>query len=215
MNLQGLPLSWSHSYLESMFEEYDYNNPKQPWKIHCRDSDGIRNGAWQMKCFHFWWIIEQCLKTGEIGLAIDMDNLPFCLFAHRSPDCGHLPFDGAFPYGTFNSGKFPLVVASAAIPYYPCETGNPRCDGREVAKGINDLSYLVKPKGALIAAIMDETGPRHEGRSLRGSSQFAHAWTVKEFGENVLGGVDASLWEVEEFDTFKNDLSFNVVLRRK
>lgn len=208
-------MSWEHDYLKSAFPQYDYNNPTKPWEIHTRDSDGIRNCAWQMKSFHYWWIVEQCEKTGEIGLSINIDNLPFCFHVDNREDNGHIFVHHNSIYKQFNREKFPLIVASALIPYSPCVSGVPKCDGTEVAKEIDKLASLLKPSGVLIAAILDETGPRNEGRSLKESSGFQHAWTASQFERTVLKEIKDDLWNVDEFDTFKSDMSFNLVLRKR
>lgn len=206
---------WEHSYLFSLFEQYNYHAPTRPWEMHCRDDNGIRNCAWQMKAFHYWWILQQCRDTGEIGLALNIDNLPFCLHVDNREGFGHIFCQHTSEHLLFNDEQFPLIIASAFIPYYPCDTENSRCDGLEVAKGIDILSRTLKHGGVLIAAIMDETGPLHEGRSLRESSQFTHAWTSKQFERTVLQNINSEIWEIEEYDTFHNDMAFNLVLEKK
>ena len=206
---------YDHQYLFDLYPNYDYNAPTRPWEIHCRDNDGIRNCAWQMKSFHYWWIARQCVDSGEIGLSINIDNLPFCVHVDSRKGNGHIFASYDSIHKQFNGEKFSLIIASAFIPYYPCESGTPKCNGTEVAKGLDNLATLLKPSGVLIAAIMDETGPMNEGRSLRDSSYFTHAWTVRQFEKAVLGNIDGDLWGVDEFDTMKNDMSFNLVLRKK
>lgn len=210
---------WNHHYLFDLFPIYNYNNPTKPWLVNSRDQDGIRYCAWQMKAFHYWWIIEKCYKTGEIGLAINIDNLPFCLQVSTQAGSGHVFSDvdldvfwKAYEHG---GKKFPLLVASSLIPYYPCGKQSPKCDGSEMASVVNEMASYVEKGGVLIAAIMDETGPMHEGKSLRETVKYQHAWTVKNFEKNVLNGLDNAIWNVEEFDTFKSDMAYNVVLRRK
>lgn len=208
-------MQYDHEYLYSLFPDYDYRNPIRPWELHCRDNDGIRNCAWQMKAFHYWWIKNRCEKTGEIGLAFNIDNLPFCLHVDNRDGFGHIFCQHTSEHLLFNDGQFPLVITSAFIPYFPCDIENSRCDGLEVTQGIDTLSRILKQDGVLIAAIMDETGPLHEGRSLRESSQFTHAWTAKNFERSILKNISSEIWEIEEFDTFHNDMSFNIVLRKK
>ena len=206
---------YDHQYLFDLYPQYNYNAPTRPWAIHCRDNDGIRNCAWQMKAFHYFWLLKMCQDSGEIGLSINIDNLPFCIHADSRPGNGHIFTSLPSIHKLFNGEKFPLIVASALIPYYPCENNTPKCDGAEVARGLDDLATLLKPSGVLIAAIMDETGPMNEGRSLRDSSYFTHAWTSRQFEKAILGNISGELFDIEEFDTMKNDLSFNFVLRKK
>ena len=210
-----LTAPYSHPYLLDLFPSYDYRTPTRPWEINCRNNDGIRNCAWQMKSFHYWWIGEKCFKTGEIGLSINIDNLPFCIHTDNRRDNGHSFASLNSIYKLFTREKFPLIIASAFIPYFPCSAEIPRCEGREVAKAIDMLAGLLSPSGVLIGAIMDESGPLHEGRSLKESSHFVHAWTVRQFSRSILDNLDGSLWIIEEFDTFKNDMAFNLVLRKK
>lgn len=207
--------SFHHQYLWSMFPGYDYRSPTEAWKIHCRDNDGIRNCAWQMKAFHYWWIMKLCRKTGEVGLSINIDSLPFCVRIDNRHQSGHIFCAPPSAHKQFHSEKFPLVVASAFVPYFPCDNGTSRCEGVEVAKGIDNLARIVKPNGVVIAAVMDETGPRSEGRSLKESGNFVHTWTTKQYEKSVLNNLSRDIFEIEEFDTFKNDLSFNMVLRKK
>ena len=209
-------MQWEHEYLFQLFPQYDYNNPKRPWDLHCRDSTGIRNCAWQMKAFHYWWVMKQCHETGEVGLAINIENIPFCVMADNRESAGHVFAQHGSVHKLFNGNKFPLVIASAVIPFYPCASSNPQnCEGPEVANIIHSLATTLKPDGVLIAAVMDDTGPRHEGRSLKDSAQFTHTWTAKQFERSVLAKIDTAILEVQEFDTLRNDMSYNVVLRKK
>lgn len=208
---------FDHSYLKDgvAFKDYDYNNPLESWKVNSREPNGITLCAWQMKAFHYFWIMKQCRVTGEIGLTINMENVPFCLYVDDRHGAGHIFCALSSVHKLFTSNKFPLVIASALIPYLPCSSSGKRCDGIEIAGEIDKLANIVAPSGVLIAALMDELGPKHEGRSLVESAGNTHAWTVPQFEKHILGNINSHVWDVEEFDTLKNDMSFNVVLRRK
>lgn len=207
---------WNYPYVFDMFEGYDYRNPEEAWKIHCGDKEGIRNSTWQMKAFHYWWIVEQCRKTGEIGLAIDVYAHPFCFNVHSKRGSGHIWSHLNSIHKVLEPGFFPLIIASAAIPAIECEASpGVKCSGLEITKYIQQWSILLKSNGVLIAAILDNAGPLTEGRSLVEHDTYKHAWTAKQFERNILPVIRGDeTFEVEEFDSLKSGMGFNLVLRK-
>lgn len=210
------PTGWHRPYIESQFKGYDYRSPERPWELHCANKDGIRNCAWQMRAFHLWWILEKCQETGEIGLAVNMEDHPLCLGVHTEKNKGHLFSHYNSIHKVLEKESFPLIIASAVIPAIECIGTNPRrCDGLEIVEHVKNWSTLLKPGGVIIAAILDNTGPTEEGRTLLEHAQYNHAWTVKQFERYLLPViVDKTPLGVREFDTLKNGLAFNLVLEK-
>lgn len=212
---KGVEHSFDRPYLLTEFPDYDYNNPLHSWEMDIDKPDGPRNCAWQMQAFHYYWCLKQCQRSGEIGLSLGIPHLPYCFLFTENRDEGHMGASAAdYVSMLLRQSSFSLIVASAALQKITCMS-NARCDNDlDVVPVLRGWMNVLRPGGVLIAALMDEKFSAKNGRSLKESGGWSHTWSPQRFANSVLRPL-AEEFLVSEFDTFKNGMSFNVVLQRK
>jgi hypothetical protein len=206
-------MSYSRNYLLEAFNNYDYHNATRPWENNYRAENGLRNCAWQMQAFHYFWCEKQCKEEGLTALSLNIPNLPHCNLVSNEPGVGQFFCDFTSVHRLVNPKSFPLIIASAAISFLLCDKEG-YCDGSEVAKTMKDWMSILKPGGILAAVIMDEKLAFHEGRTMKGQNNMTHTWTAIQFERAVLSQLVDTV-EIVEYDSFHNGCSFNMVLMPK
>lgn len=208
-------MSFDRPYLLAEFPGYDYNNPVHPWDMDINKPDGPRNCAWQMQAFHYYWCLRQCKEDAEIGLSLDIPNLPHCFLVSSQPNQGHIG-SGAMALESIDMviqpRSFKLIVASSALQKITC-AASARCDNGDARTILKRWITLLRPGGVLIAALMDENFSAKNGRDLKDTG-WTHTWSPRTFESRILRPIAEEHLETLEFDTFKNGMSFNVVLQR-
>lgn len=210
--------------LQTQFPGYDYNNPREPWRIDFRQHNSLT--AAQIQAFHYFWATQQCARSAMIGLSFTTPNLPysFCVSPNRTQGV-HLFAQPDNVDILLEKRTFPLIVASGVISELLCDKvksdatiaqrREARCKGEEVAKILNKWANLLMPQGILIAVLIDHKYAFPQGWSLFDKSEnITHIWTAAQFMEYVLQPCE-NIFTVKEFDTLKNNYAFNVVLEKK
>jgi len=208
------------------FPEFDYRKPQEPWRVSARANGSL--AVSQIQAFHYHWALAAA-RSGHIGLAIGMEDLPFCLHVGigqtLSNEKSHLvvaePFDIC---RTLHTGRFSFVVVSRLLSMVSCNVASTiperiraRCSGSELIAPLRILSNLLLDGGVLIGAVLDE----QHLMNIRGSGAiesygFQHTWSAEGFERNILSELlTVSNLELIEFDTLQNDLAFNFVVAKK
>lgn len=199
-----------YEYLLDHFEDYDYRRPKfDPARFDYSRPDNETGN--QQRTFNIWWAIEQCWKTGSIGLEIGSgaQPTPWCL----NIDCfstDHHPVynnvchpqmvlrgDVRLP---FENESFSLVLANHVVEHL---------EG-DVVEHLRDWIRVLKPTGMLAIVLPDQA----YNDVLKMDPSHLHAWTAQQFYAEVISKL-INITDIVEFDTFKNNFSYNAVLRKR
>ena len=208
------------------FPNFDYRSPLEPWRVDITQTDNLAD--LQIQAFHYYWTTE-ATKHGTIGLSLVTPNLPFCftvsVLDYPAVHCRKSIF---FAHEGLQPQTFSCVVASAPISEVPCvfvPTGadkktrsRKQCQGTEVLQYLHWWGALLIRGGVMIGVLFDN----HHARTFRKTNlieelNFQHAWTADSFREHVIEPflrVETD-FVLEEYDTLKNNLAFNFVLRRR
>lgn len=195
------------------FPNYDYRHPKHPWLLTYRKAQQGTAGL-QIQAFHYWWAIESG-KSGQIGLSLLTPNLPFCLCVGDSnAENIHLQADPLMAHELLRKSPFPLIVTSAVIPYVPClQKNTARCQGQEAIDRLVLWAELLNPGGRVIGVLFDEHYANKNGWQVKEKIKATHTWTANQFYQQLLPLAEDGIFQIEEFDTLKNEFAFNFVLR--
>lgn len=136
---------------------------------------------------------------------------------HIKADAAHLE--------NFGSDSFSCVLSSHLVEHLPCTRLHPGstpperlrtgCPGFEVAPILREWIRIVRPGGLIAGILPDEAAARRGGSSVFFQDEsHQHAWTAQEFYDNVLMQL-LDTCELEDFDSLKNNFSFQFCLRKK
>lgn len=202
-------MNTGYEYLLEFFPDYDYRRPKQPERVTYSRPDNITGH--QQRAFNVWWAIEQCWRTGGVGLEIGSGgtHTPWCLSTDAYATDAH-PFygGGCHPHMVlsgdvrlpFENDSFQLVLANHVVEHL---AGN-------VREHLRDWLRVLKPGGVIAVVLPDQAFVD----VLAIDKDHKHAWTAGQFLDQILEFF-YDVASLEEFDTFKNNFSFNAVLRKR
>lgn len=189
------------------------------------------------------WLTYYCLKAlveSGGGIGVDLGSggvaMPGCISLDivgngEAPHYGgimrgvHIKADAA-DLRMLQSDAFSIVIGNHIVEHVPCTTLTPRatveqrircqCTGDEVGYVIrNHWLRILRPGGMLCLVTPDDTPARAVGSSaFFYDPDHKHAWTAAEFHDHVLQKL-MDVAEIVEFDTFQNNFSFNVCLRKR
>lgn len=198
-----------HEYLLAYFPNYDYHTVGKgidPIRLDYRRADNIV--GYQQRSFIVYW----CLKgseNGEIGVDMGCGSVvdPYCFgvdkFGRGEKNCyegeckPHLKSRADKPL-PFETGSFAFLVSYHSLEHM-----------MDVPWTLKEWIRIVKSKGYLAIIMPDE---KFEG--VKSDPDHKVSYSAESFKEEVLSQIE-DLVEIVEFDTFKNNFSFNVVLRKK
>lgn len=202
-------MNTGYEYLLEFFPDYDYRRPHQPERVVFSRPDNITGH--QQRAFNVWWAIEQCGKTGGIGLELGSGGVhtPWCLSTDAYATDQHPVYGGGcHPHMVirgdaslpFERDSFSLVLANHVVEHL----------AGDVREHLRDWLRVLKPGGVIAIVLPDQAFVD----VLAIDKDHKHAWTAGQFLDQVL----EALYEtaaLEEFDTFKNNFSYNAVLRKR
>lgn len=198
-----------YEYLLDYFPEYDYRRPNQPERLDYSRPDNITE--YQQRTFNVWWAIQQCGKTGNVGLEIGSGgkHTPWCLSTdlystdshpiYGSACHPHMIVDGAKTL-PFKSEIFSLVLANHVVEHLEGDT----------KKILREWLRVLKPNGVIAAVLPDQ----QYNDVLAIDRDHKHAWTANEFLNDIIKPLQDSVI-IEEFDTLQNKFSYEIVLRKR
>jgi len=176
------------------------------------DFDGLANlcGV-QQRCFSLYWAVRQCFMTGSVGLDIGSHGMvtPWCIgidkYMGEHPEYGGLcdptlKWD-AEDLGSFCENKFPLVLANHVAEHM---NGN-------FAELLKEHWVRVLRVGGILALITPDDRLNDVVGMEKGHTQ---SWNPVSFTTDVVKPTEDIL-ETVEFDTLKNDFSFNWVAMKR
>lgn len=196
--------------LLDFFHEYDYRRPAvDPARLDFRRPDNVTGH--QQRTFNVWWAIEQCWKTGGVGLEIGSGGVhtPWCLSTDayatdKHPVYGggchpHMVIDASKPL-PFEAGSFSLVLANHVVEHVP----------GDVVAVLRDWVRVLAPGGVLGLILPDQ----QYVDVLAIDKSHCHNWTAPDFLASVVNPLlDAA--DLLEFDTLGNHFSYNAVMRKR
>ena len=203
-----------HEDVLAHFPGFDYRRPVEPARVPMDRPDNI-TGA-QQRAFNLWWALEQCGKTGEVGLEVGggLIRTPWCL-ATDAYDTDDPPVYGGAcrpqvvargeDLSAFRDNAFSLVLANHVIEHLHGVDST-------IVKILRGHWLRVLRPGGVLAAIL----PDHAFNDVFALDfDHKHAWAAADFERAIVRPlVDAKAAEVVEFDTLGNKFSFKVVLRK-
>ncbi len=198
-----------YEYLREYFPDYDYRRPVYPVRVDFSRSDNITGH--QQRAFNVWWAIEQCWKTGSVGLELGSGGVhtPWCLSTDAYLTDNHPVYGGACkPHMAlsaherlpFNDGSFSLVLANHVVEHMP----------GDVPAILRDWLRVIKPGGVLGVILPDQ----QYVDVLAIDKDHKQAWTAQQFRDQVCAPL-ADVADLVEFDTLKNKFSYEAVLRKR
>jgi methyltransferase family protein len=198
-----------YEYLLEFFPDYDYRRPFQPERVVFSRPDNITGH--QQRALNVWWAIEQCGKTGGVGLELGSGGVhtPWCLSTDAYATSDHPVYGGACrPHMAlsahqrlpFEDGSFSLVLANHVVEHLP----------GDVPAILRDWVRVLKQGGVLAVVLPDQTYVD----VLAIDKDHKQAWTAQQFREQVLVPL-GDVVDVLSFDTFKNNFSFDAVMRKR
>lgn len=199
-------LKTSFEYLLEWFPDYDYHKCVDPVRLDYGRSDNLVGH--QQRAFVIFWCLEGA-KNGGIGIDMGCGSVvdPFCLGVDKygrgerdeyGGECKpHMVLRADKPL-PFEDNSFDFLVANHALEHM-----------QDTVWTVREWVRIVKPNGILAFVLPDA---KYGGADK--DADHKAEYTTEQFKKEVLSEVE-KLVDVVEFDTFKNNFSFNVVLRKK
>lgn len=208
-----------HETVQDYFFDFDYNKPNGDRDILCDMRNPDNMVGHQQRAFSIFWAIKQC---SPLDLGLDLGShkglSPYCIhvdlyYGNGKPHPyygGECPTDVLCDAGKLNvfpSNAFPLVVSNHSIEHMPAIG-----DAGIIDMLCNQWLRVLRP-GGIIAMVI----PDNDSFDVMASDRdHKHAWGHSNFKERILGAVMKQTGaELLEYNTFHNNFSFNIVLRKK
>jgi hypothetical protein len=228
-----------HQQVLPFFPNYDYHKPAPGVTVDYRDPNNVTGH--QQRAFIVYWALRAFRESGGYP-GIDAGGAgvltPGCISVdlygndeinayggkhgkgvHIKADCTQLD--------TFQSNAFSCFLASHLIEHFPCSELPPEsdyleridnaCPGKELVSNLRgNCIRVVRPTGYIGLIIPDETKSLTlwNTSTLELDKSHQHAWTADGFFHDVLVPLTDEV-DILEYDTFDNNFSINVVLRKK
>jgi SAM-dependent methyltransferase len=198
-----------YEYLLEYFPDYDYRRPFQPDRLIYSRPDNITGH--QQRAFNVWWALERCGRTGGVGLELGSGGVhtPWCLSTDAYATDVHPVYGGACkPHMAlsahqrlpFEDNSFSLALANHVVEHLP----------GDVIPILRDWLRVLKQGGVLGVILPDQTFLD----VLAIDKDHKHAWTAAQFAEQVLVPLN-DIAVLSEFDTLKNNFSYEAVLVKR
>lgn len=207
------------------FPNFDYRHPKEPWRMDATRSDSLAD--LQIQAFHYYWTLD-ATKQGNIGLSLVTPCLPFCFtLSNTNTALVHRHDAPTSTDWLFESQSFACVVVSAVLPHIFCSAVPPgaekkerkraHCQGEEMIESFEKWGRVLAPKGVLLGVLFDnQAAIQHRKTNLIDELDFQHAWSATSFQQQILRPFLTTnpSFVLEEFDSLKNNLTFNFIVRK-
>jgi len=199
-----------HPAVLEYFPNYDYRSPRGQREVICDMRNPGNMVGHQQRAFSVWWALK-CCSPLDLGLDIGSHRglTPYCIHVDKFGDGKTHPFyGGSYVADVVASGEamesvfprnaFPFINSNHSIEHIPGDT----------VSILKSWLSLLRPGGILAMVVPDNA----HFDVLASDADHKHAWTAAEFRDRVLSGLAEA--EILEYDTLKNNFSFNAVLRR-
>lgn len=216
-----------HPQVLPFFPNYDYNNnPVGADRSYKSPRNAVGH---QQRAFNVYWATKMCspLDLGiEVGSSRGMT--PNCIHVDLYGDGKTHPFYGGGPYHSdvvqdgsrlspiFPANTFPLILSNHSLEHLPGlkhehQHFMPVSPDDYIIQTLCDWMMRLRSGGILAMIVPDND----YFDVLASDKDHKHAWGHGDFRKRVLDKVlDWSKAELVEYDTLKNDFSFNVVVRK-
>lgn len=207
----------THREVYETFPEFDYRKPVGDPAVLCKMSNPQNRVGQQQRAFTTWWAIECC---GPLDLGLDLGShrglTPYTIHVDVFGTGQVHPYYGGGRYvadvahdatnlALFPPDAFPYIASNHSLEHMP--VGND--DG--VVRLLEGWLALLRRGGILAMVVPDNA----YFDVMASDKDHKHAWSHSDFRPRVLDEViRRTSAEVLEFDTFQNEFSFNVLLRR-
>ncbi len=218
------------------FANYDHNQPLPGVILDYTDNRNVTGHAQRLFINHY--CVKAFLETQTISLEIGSAGVQdaFCLSTDligngETPVYGGGPMNGvhlkidANDLSMFGAGSFGAVVGNHILEHVACnklkggesqeEKFYINCDAMELVDLLDDhWLQVIKPGGILAQVFPDETPCRRNGSSSLFHDQTHNHMLDPQKIRNIIDRLKTPV-EVIEFDTFNNNFSINLALRKK
>lgn len=206
-----------HTLVQDYFPDFDYNKPNGDRSILCDMSNPNNMVGQQQTAFSVWWALKMC-NCMDLGLDLGSPRnyTPYCIHVDIFGDGDPHPLYGGEPYhadviydmadlSIFPSNTFSFINSNHSLEHI----------GGTNDKGVinilrNEWLRVLKKNGIIAIVMPDQTYVD----VLKCDPDHKHAWSHNDFYDRVLQYL-LDICEVIEYNTFKNNFSFNIVLRKK
>lgn len=229
-----------HQQVLPFYPEY---SPDYPSEGTIKQYSNLQNSVGhQQRGFLCYWGLRAFAEHGVISLELGSAGVttPMALSLDivgngETPQYGGSAMTGVHFKGDgndlsmFGTGSFSAVLSSHFIEHSPCvhlrggESPQQRslinCPGTELLHTFRtQWLRVIKPGGYFCAIFPEEGAARRAGHSVfqEDPLHHQHAFEAKHFYRDILTPIkDEGLVIIERFDTFQNDFSCDLVLRKK
>ena len=226
-----------HTQVLPFFPTYDPHNPAPNIIVDYRDPKNCTGH--QQRAFMNYWAIRSFVESGG-GIGLDLGGAgvqhPACLSLDLCGNEPHPVYGGAYSgvhmkadasdLSMFLDNSFSCILSLHLIEHLPCvrllgnETAEEKiklaCPGREIGDVLLYHWVRTLKVNGYIAGIIPDNDPSVEVNSdvFYQDPSHQHSWKAKEFYNSVLSKL-VDVVDTIEFNTFKNNFSFNFVLKKK
>lgn len=210
-----------HSEVQQYFPQFDYKSPAGDRNVLCDMRNPNNKVGHQQRAFSCWWALQMC---GPMDLGLDVGSgrglTPHCIHVDLYGDGQSHPFYGGGPYRSdvvrdasdlsiFPSDTFSYLTGNHSLEHIPASQYGGG-DSGIVQVLANHWLRVLRPGGIMALVIPDQA----HIDVMAVDKDHKHAWSHGDFQQRVLNHV-MHLCDMVEFNTFNNNFSFNVVVRKK
>lgn len=210
---------WHKEVLEH-FPGYDYNNPAGDRSVLCDFRNPRNQVGQQQRAFSIFWALRQC---DAMNLGLDLGSprglTPYCFHVdlwgngqahpiYGGRYCSDVVMDASQLSPIFPDDSLPYITSNHSLEHM----GPHGCADSMTVKILCGWIRALRAGGILAMVIPDNDC----FDVLKSDKDHKNAWGHSDFRRRVLDEVlQATGAELVEYDSFHNNFSFNVVVRRR
>ncbi len=210
--------------IQEHFPQFDYSNPNGDRDVICDMKNPGNMVGHQQRAFSIYWALKQC-NAFDLGLDLGSHRglTPYCIHVDLyygngkpHPYYGNAPsywttessadfLGDASKLSSFPTNTFPFVSSNHSIEHI-------KGDNNKIVNMIRDEWLRVLRPGGILAMII----PDNDKFDVLASDQdHKNAWGAQDFYNLIIMPVIQNTnVQLIEYNTLKNNFSFNVVLRK-
>lgn len=211
-----------HPQVLPYFPNYDYNKCVGDPAVICNMKNPGNMVGHQQRAFSVWWALK-CCSPMDLGIDVGSSRsmTPYCIHVDLYGTGLPHPYYGGGGYHSdvlldgsdlspvFPKNTFPLIVSNHSLEHMPATQfgGGDKGIIEVLKQWISTLR-----QGGILAMIIPDND---HFDVMACDKDHKHAWGHSNFRSRVLDRVIIETGtELVEYDTLKNNFSFNVVLRK-